>query len=100
MRQEVFKFSKTMHDLIAIFLTCALFGQSKMTVISNLIVISLFLNALRSNLALEVKIKRKKSANIYSAQKLIFFIICYKREKFDSDFGHLLAKHMLKIGLP
>ena len=28
------------------------------------------------------------TANIYIAQKLIFFIICYKREKLDLDFGH------------
>ena len=29
----------------------------------------------------------------------MFFIICCKRENFDSDFGHFLAKHVLKIGL-
>ena len=65
-----------------------------MSVISNFIVISLFLDELRSNLVWEVKIK-KNTANIYTAQKLIFFIICYKRENFDSDFGHSLAKHVL-----
>ena len=37
---------------------------------------------------------------IYIAQNLIFFIICYKWEKLDSNFGHFLAKHILKIGLP
>ena len=30
---------------------------------------------------------------------MIVFIICCKRENFDSDFGHFLAKHVLKIGL-
>ena len=68
-----------------------------MSVISNFIVISLFLNELSSNLVKKVKIR---SLFIYIAQKLIFFIICYKRENFDSDFGHFLAKHVLKIGLP
>ena len=34
------------------------------------------------------------------AQKLIFFIICYKQENLDSDFGQFLAKRVLKIGLP
>ena len=33
---------------------------------------------------------------IYIAQKLIFF----KQENIDSEFGHFLAKHVLKIGLP
>ena len=46
------------------------------------------------------KLKGKKSANKFIAQKLIFFIISYKREKLDSDFGHFLAKHVLRIGLP
>ena len=46
------------------------------------------------------KLKGKKTAKIYIAEKLIFFIICYKRENFDSDFGHFLAKQVLKIGLP
>ena len=43
-----------------------------MSVISNLIVISLFLNELSSDLVLEVKIR---SLFISIAQKLIFFII-------------------------
>ena len=46
------------------------------------------------------KLKRKKSANKYIAQNLIFFIIFHKREKLDSDFGRFLAKHLLIIGLP
>ena len=79
------------------FLTFALSRQPKMSVISNFIVISLFLNEVSSNLVQEVKkLKGKKTANIYIAQKLIFFIICYKREKLDSDFGHFLAKHVFK----
>ena len=41
-----------------------------------------------------------RSLFIYMAQKLIFFNICYKRENFESDFGHFLAKQVLKIGLP
>ena len=65
-----------------------------MSVISNFIVISLFLNELSS------KLKGKKSANKYIAQNLIFFIIFYKRENLDSDFGRFLAKHLLSIGLP
>ena len=69
-----------------------------MSVISNFIVISLFLNELSSNR--RSKLKEKKSANIYIAQELIAFVICYKRENFDSDFGHFLGKHVLKIGLP
>ena len=67
---------------------------------SNFIVISLFVNELSSNLVQEVKIERKKSANKYISQKLIFFIICYKQEKLDSDVGHFLANHVLRIGLP
>ena len=46
------------------------------------------------------KLKGKKSANKYIAQNLIFFIIFYKREKLDSDFGRFLAKHLLRIELP
>ena len=68
-----------------------------MSVISNFIVISLFLNELSSNLVEDVKIRR---LFISIAQKLIFFIICHKRENFDSDFGDFLAKHVLKNGLP
>ena len=79
------------------FLTAAVSRQPKMSVISNLIVISLFLHELSSNLVQEVKIR---SLFISIAQKLIFFIIWCKRESFDSDFGHFLAKHVLKIGLP
>ena len=45
------------------------------------------------------KLKAKKSANKYIAQNLIFFIIFYKREKLDSDFGRFSAKHLLGIGL-
>ena len=57
------------------------------------VLISLFLNESSSNLVYDVKIKRKEnSKNICIAQKQIFFIICYKRKTFDSDFGHLLAK--------
>ena len=79
------------------FPTSALSRQPKMSVISDFIAISLFLNELSSNLVLKVKIG---SLFIYIAQKLIFFIICYKRENLDSDFGHFLTKHVLKIGLP
>ena len=68
-----------------------------MSVISNSVVISSFLNLLSSGLVQEVKIR---SLFIHIAHKLIFFIICYKRENSDLDFGHFLAKHMLKIGLP
>ena len=64
-----------------------------MSVISNSIVISLFLNELSSNLIYRTKLKGKKSANK-------FFIIFYKREKLDSDFGRFLAKHLLRVGLP
>ena len=78
------------------FLTSALSRQPKMSVISNFIVISLFLNELSSNLVKKVKIRR---LFIYIAQNLSFFIICYKRENFDSDFGHFLAKQVLKIEL-
>ena len=46
------------------------------------------------------KLKEKKSANKFIAQNLIFFIIFNKREKLDSDFGHFLAKHLLRIRLP
>ena len=81
-------------------LTFALSRQPKMSVISNFIIISFFLNELSSNLVLEIKIKRKKSANKYIAQNLIFLIIFYKRDKSDSGFGHFLAKHVLRIGLP
>ena len=45
-------------------------------------------------------LKAKKFANKYTARNLIFFIIFYKREKLDSDFGRFLAKHLLRIGLP
>ena len=68
-----------------------------MSVTSNLIAISLFLHELNSDLVKDVKIR---SLFISTAQKLIFFIICCKRENFDSDFGNFLAKHVLKIGLP
>ena len=68
-----------------------------MSVISNFIVILLFLNALRSNLAPEAKIR---SLFIFIAQKVIFVIIYYKKDNLDSDFGHFLAKHVLKIELP
>ena len=55
-----------------------------MSIISNVIVISLFLNELSSNLVQEVKIR---NLFISVAQKLIFFIIRYKQENFDQDFG-------------
>ena len=67
-------------------------SKPKISVISNMIVISLFLNDLSSNLILEVKIK---SLFISIAQKLIFFIICFRQESFDLDFGHFLAKNVL-----
>ena len=67
------------------FLTSAVSQQPKMSVISNFIVISLFL----SNVVQEVKIR---SLFISTAQKLIFFIICCKGENFETDFGHFLAK--------
>ena len=54
-----------------------------MSVISNFIVISLFLNELSSNLVQKVKIR---SLSIYIAQKLIFFIICYKRKTLTQIF--------------
>ena len=57
-----------------------------MSVISNFIVISLFLNELSSNLVYEDKLKGKKSANKYIPQNLIFFIIFHKREKLDSNY--------------
>ena len=65
-----------------------------MPVISNLIVISLFLNALSWNLAQEVKIR-----NLFISidQKLIFLIICYKRENFVSGFGHFFNQTRVKI---
>ena len=47
---------------------------------------------------MEFKIKRKDICKKYIAQNLIFFIISYKREKLDSDFGRFLAKHVLRIG--
>ena len=71
------------------FLTFALSRQSEMSVISNFIVISLFLNELSSNLVQEIKIKRKEIRKKYIAQNLIFFISFYKREKLDSDFGRV-----------
>ena len=77
------------------FLTFTVSQQLKMFVISNVIVISSFLNESSSDLVEEVKII---SLFIFIAQKLIVFIICYKRENFDSDFGHFLAKNVLKIG--
>ena len=42
------------------------------------------------------KLKAKKSANIYTAQKLISFVICYKPENFDSDFGHFFSQTRVK----
>ena len=74
------------------FLTFALLLQPKISVISNFIVISLFLNELSSNLVYgRTKLNGKKSAKKYIAQNLIFFVIFYKREKLGSDFGHFLA---------
>ena len=47
------------------------------------------------------QLKGKKSANKFLTEKLIFFfIICCKREKLDCNFGHFLAKHVLRLGLP
>ena len=63
----------------------------------NFIVISLFLNELSSNLEQEVKIG---SLFTFIAQKLLFFIIYYKRDNFYLVFGHFKAKHVLEIGLP
>ena len=48
----------------------------------------------------KTKLKGKKSASKYIAQNLIFFIIFYKREKINSDFGRFLAKRLLRIRLP
>ena len=70
-----------------------------MSVISILMVIPLFLNELSSNLVKEDKIKRNLKTK-YIAEILIFFIIFYKREKLDSDFGRFLAQHLLRIRLP
>ena len=55
----------------------------------NFIVVLLSLNDISSNLVQEIKIR---SVFIFIAQKLIFFIICYKRENFDSDFGHFFSQ--------
>ena len=55
-----------------------------------------FFNELSSNLVLKVKIE---SLFISMARKLIFFIIYYKQDCFDLDFGHLLATPLLKVGL-
>ena len=82
------------------FLTIALSRQSKMSVIRNFIVISLFLNELSSIWHRRTKLKGKKSANKFIAQNLIFFIIFNKREKLDSDFGRFLDKNLLRIRLP
>ena len=82
------------------FLTFALSRQPKMYVISNAIVILLFLNELSSNLVKEVKIKKKENCKHIYSSKTNFLYYCYKREKLGSDFGHFLAKHVLKIGLP
>ena len=79
------------------FLTSSVLQQPKMSVIDNLIAISLFVNELSSNLVQEVKIR---NLFIPIAQKLTLFIICCKRENFDSEFGHFLAEHVLEIGLP
>ena len=47
-----------------------------------------------------LKLQGKKSANKYIVQKLIFFIICHKKENIRLRFWSFLAKHVLKIGLP
>ena len=46
------------------------------------------------------KLKGKKSADKYIAKNLISFNIFCKREKLDFDYGHCLAKQLLRIGLP
>ena len=70
-----------------------------MSVIGNLIVISLVLNELSSNLVQEDKIKRKEIYK-YIGQNLIFFIIFHKREKIRLPFWSISAKHLLRIKLP
>ena len=82
------------------FLTFALSQQPKLSVISNFIVISMFLNQLSSNLAKEVKIKKKENCKHIYGSKTYFLYYLLEIEKLDSDFGRFLAKHVLKIGLP
>ena len=61
------------------FLTLALSRQSKMSAISNFIVISLFLNELRSNLVWEEKIKRKEIwKQIYSSKPNFLYYFLQK----------------------
>ena len=48
----------------------------------------------------KTNLKEEKAASKYIAQNLIFFVIFYKREKLDSDFGRFLAKRLLRIRLP
>ena len=68
-----------------------------MSVISNFIVISLFLNKLSSNLVyMRTKLKGTRSANKYIAQNLILFTIFYKRAKLDSDFGGFFSQTPVK----
>ena len=38
----------------------------------------------------------KKTANTYIAEKLVFIIICYKRENCDSNFGHFFGQTRVK----
>ena len=67
------------------FLTFTVLQRPKMSVI----VISLFLNELSSNLEQEVKIG---SLFTFIAQKLLFFIIYYKRDYFYLVFGHFFSQ--------
>ena len=57
------------------------------------IVIPLLLTEISLNLVQEVRIR---SLFIFLAQKLLLFIIIYKRDNFVSVFGH---KHVLEIWL-
>ena len=67
-----------------------------MSAVSNLIVMSLFLNELSSNLVLEFKIR---SLFMSVAKKLILLLFA-ANEKTLTQIWSFLAKPVLKIGLP
>ena len=83
------------------FLTFALSRQPKMFVISNFIVVSLFLNELSSNLVQEDKIKREEICKqIYSSKPnfLYYFIQMRKiRVRFWAFFSQTPVKNRVAL---
>ena len=82
--------------LMTSFLTFALSRQPKMSIISNFIVISLFLNELSSNLVWEVKIEKKENCKHICSSKTNFLYYLLQTRKIRLRFWPFFSQTRVK----